>query len=181
MTTTTVRSATAADAELLHELARQTFPLACPPTTTPEAVAEFIARHLSVESFLSYLGDSAREILIGEVDDQPAGYLLFSSDEPSDPDVAAVLSARPTVELSKCYVLSDFHGAGVARALIEDGIARSRAHGFAAMWLGVNQENVRANRFYEKMGFRLAGTKKFLVGERWEDDYVRELLLGESA
>ena len=73
------------------------------------------------------------------------------------------------------------HGAGIARALIDDGIARARAQGFAAMWLGVNQENVRANRFYEKMGFRLAGTKKFLVGERWEDDYVRELLLDARA
>lgn len=179
--TTTVRTAVAADAELLHELARQTFPLACPPTTTPEAVTEFIAQYLSVESFRGYLGDPTREILIGEVDGQPAGYVLFCSDEPSDLDVAAALTVRPTVELSKCYVLSGFHGAGIARALIDDGIARSLAQGFAAMWLGVNQENVRANRFYEKMGFRLAGTKKFLVGERWEDDYVRELLLDTRA
>jgi ribosomal protein S18 acetylase RimI-like enzyme len=144
-------------------------------------MAEFIAQHLSVESFRAYLGDRTREILLGEVDGQPAGYLLFSSDEPSDPDVAAALTLRPTVELSKCYVLSEFHGAGVARALIDEGISRSRAHGFAAIWLGVNQENVRANRFYEKMGFRLVGKKKFLVGERWEDDYVRELLLDVPA
>jgi ribosomal protein S18 acetylase RimI-like enzyme len=175
--TTTIRTAVSADAELLHELARQTFPLACPPTTTPSAVAEFIATHLSVESFRSYLGDSTREILIAEVDSQPAGYALFCGDEANDPDVASVLTVRPTIELSKCYVLSEFHGTGIAHALIDDGIVRARAQGFAAIWLGVNQENVRANRFYEKMGFRLVGTKKFLVGERWEDDYVRELRL----
>lgn len=179
--TTTIRAAVDADAELLHDLARQTFPLACPQTTTHEAIAEFIALHLSVRSFTEYLADPAREILIAEVDGQPAGYVLLCSEEPSDPDVAQALSVHPTMELSKCYVLSDFHGAGIARVLIESGVAFARSAGFAAMWLGVNQENVRANRFYEKMGFRLAGTKKFLVGERWEDDYVRELLFGESA
>ncbi|MGV8858888.1 N-acetyltransferase family protein [Rhodoglobus sp.] len=179
--TTTVRVAVAADAEMLHELARTTFPLACPLSTTPQAIAEFIAHHLSVESFSGYLNDSAREILIGEVDGRPAGYVLFCSDEPSDPDVAAALTARPSVELSKCYVLSEFHGAGVAKALVTAGIERARLEGFAAVWLGVNQENVRANRFYEKSGFRLVGTKKFLVGERWEDDYVRELPLSADA
>jgi ribosomal protein S18 acetylase RimI-like enzyme len=179
--TVTVRLAGSSDAELLHELARVTFPLACPPSTTPEAVAEFIARHLSVDSFRGYLVDPSREILIGEVDREPAGYVLFCSDQPVDPDVASALTERPGIELNKCYVLGDFHGAGVARALIEDGIVRARAQGFLAMWLGVNQENIRANRFYDKMGFQLVGTKKFLVGERWEDDYVRELLLGENA
>jgi len=178
--TVAVRRAVLADAELLHELARHTFPLACPPSTTPEAIAEFISRHLSAESFRSYLGEATREILIGEVGSQPAGYVLLFRGEPQDPDVAAVLTGRPTMELSKCYVLSEFHGAGVARALVAEGCSLARGEGFAAMWLGVNQQNVRANRFYEKMGFRLVGTKKFLVGDRWEDDYVRELLLIET-
>ena len=175
-----VRAAAPVDAELLHDLARQTFPLACPPTTTPEAIADFLALHLSVHAFQLYLADRTRNIFIAEVNGDAAGYVLFCSGEPSDPDVARVLTARPTLELSKCYVLSAFHGAGVARALIDDGVARARDRGFSAMWLGVNQENVRANRFYEKMGFQLVGTKKFLVGERWEDDYVRELLLGDA-
>ncbi|WP_010205568.1 GNAT family N-acetyltransferase [Salinibacterium sp. PAMC 21357] len=172
--TVTVRSAMLTDVELLQELARQTFPLACPSTTTADAIAKFIAEHLSAESFRGYLNDDARQTLIAEVDGQPAGYALFCTDEPRDPDVAHALTVRPTIELSKCYVLAEFHGAGVARELIAGGISRAQTQGFAAMWLGVNQENVRANRFYEKMGFQLVGTKKFLVGERWEDDYVRE-------
>ncbi|MGV8852482.1 MAG: GNAT family N-acetyltransferase [Rhodoglobus sp.] len=174
--TTTVRRAVSTDAELLHELARQTFALACPPGTTPQAIADFIAQHLSVHAFDAYLADPEREMLIGEVDGEPAGYVLFHSAEPSDSDVASALSVRPTIELSKCYVLGGFHGAGVAAALVTAGVEQARDRGFAAVWLGVNQENARANRFYEKMGFRLVGSKKFLVGERWEDDYVRELV-----
>jgi RimJ/RimL family protein N-acetyltransferase len=51
----------------------------------------------------------------------------------------------------------------------------ARAAGRAGIWLGVNQLNARANRFYERSGFALVGTKRFLVGGSWEDDFVREL------
>jgi RimJ/RimL family protein N-acetyltransferase len=42
------------------------------------------------------------------------------------------------------------------------------------VWLGVNQLNERAQRFYAKSGFSKVGTKRFLVGDRYEDDYVFE-------
>ena len=44
----------------------------------------------------------------------------------------------------------------------------------AGVWLGVNQENERAQKFYAKSGFEKVGTKRFLVGDRYEDDYVFE-------
>ena len=53
----------------------------------------------------------------------------------------------------------------------------ARGAGRAGMWLGVNQENERANAFYDKSGFARVGAKKFLVGENWEDDFVRERVL----
>jgi len=178
---TTVRRAGESDAALLHDLARQTFPLACPPATTQEAIAAFIGEHLSVESFERYLVDSTREILIAEIEDEAAGYVMFCAEDPADPDVAAAVIERPTVELSKCYVLGRFHGAGVASTLVSTGIQWARTQNFASVWLGVNEENARANRFYEKMGFEFRGTKKFLVGQKWEDDFVRELSLSREA
>ena len=59
-----IRTATAADAGSLAELAAATFPLACPPHTTAEAIADFIATHLSQDSFDAYLADPARVLLI---------------------------------------------------------------------------------------------------------------------
>jgi ribosomal protein S18 acetylase RimI-like enzyme len=54
----------------------------------------------------------------------------------------------------------------------------ARDRGAQGIWLGVNQQNARANRFYEKSGFEKVGTKRFLVGGKLEDDFVRELKLG---
>ena len=88
--------------------------------------------------------------------------------------MAAAVTARPTIELSKMYVMPEQHGSGVAAALMDASLAAGRVAGAVSIWLGVNNENLRANRFYEKSGFALVGHKKFRLGHVDEDDYVRE-------
>lgn len=44
--------------------------------------------------------------------------------------------------------------------------------GAQCVWLGVNQENQRAQRFYAKHGFAARGTKTFRLGGHVENDYV---------
>jgi diamine N-acetyltransferase len=175
--TTTVRTAIATDAATLAAVAAVTFPLACPPDTTQDSIDRFIADNLREPHFAGYLADPARELLLAEVDGEPVGYTMLVAGEPHDADVAATITARPTVELSKCYVLPEHHGHGVAAALMAASIEVARSRDAAGLWLGVNQQNERANGFYAKSGFAIVGTKKFLVGERYEDDYVRELVL----
>ena len=94
--------------------------------------------------------------------------------EPYDEQVASVVRQRPTTELSKIYVLPSAHGSGVAGDLLAAAVDAAREAGAAGMWLGTNQANVRAHRFYEKSGFERVGTRRFHVGGRWEDDYVFE-------
>jgi ribosomal protein S18 acetylase RimI-like enzyme len=172
-----VRRAVASDNGALAVLAAATFPLACPPHTTDEAKAAFIATHLSQANFDTYLADPARDILLAEIEGEAVGYTMLVFAEPSDPDVASALTVTPSIELSKFYVLAGHHGQGIASALMTDTIAAAQKRGAAAVWLGVNEENARANRFYEKNGFAKVGTKRFLVGERYEDDFVRERVL----
>jgi tRNA (guanine37-N1)-methyltransferase len=172
-----VRLASAEDIGELARVAAATFPLACPPHTSDEAKAHFIATHLSEAHFAEYLADPARIVLVAADDAEPAfidGYTMLVLGEPGDPDVAAAISIRPSCELSKCYVLPDRHGAGIAASLMQRSLEEAASAGAAGIWLGVNQENGRAQRFYTKHGFARAGTKRFLVGDRYEDDYVYE-------
>ena len=46
------------------------------------------------------------------------------------------------------------------------------------VWLGVNQVNERAQRFYAKSGFTINGTRTFQVGANREDDYVMVCEIG---
>lgn len=177
MTEATIRRATGADADRLAFVAAVTFPLACPPHTTREDAASFVVEHLSADAFARYLADPDRVLLIAEQDDHVIGYTMLVFGEPGDPHVASVITRRPTSELSKCYVLPGHHGQGVAGSLMRASIDTALERGAAGMWLGVNQENHRAQRFYGKNGFEKVGVKRFRVGDRWEDDFVLEQAL----
>ncbi len=70
------------------------------------------------------------------------------------------------------YVLAAQHGAGVAGSLMNRAIECAADAGARCLWLGVNQENQRAQRFYGKHGFTVAGTKTFTLGTQTEHDFV---------
>ena len=169
-----IRPATPADVPAVAALAALTFPLACPPDVTAESVAAFIADNLTEAHFERSLADTAREVLVALAAGEIVGYTLLVAGEPTDADVAAAVRIRPAVEISKCYVHPDHHGAGTAGGLMQASIEVARTRGAAGVWLGVNQQNVRAQRFYGKQGFAKVGTKRFRVGDRMHDDFVFE-------
>nr|WP_235857240.1 GNAT family N-acetyltransferase [Occultella glacieicola] len=160
------------DAEAIADVAARTFPLACPPQLPAADVRAFIDEHLTAVDFRRYLRDRDRDVHVAEVAGAVVGYTMTVHGEPSDPDVAAAVTTRPTAELSKCYVLPEHHGAGVARALVAATAARALERGAGSLWLGVNQQNERAQRFYRRCEFARAGTKTFTVGTFRADDYV---------
>ena len=167
-----VTPAAQVDLPELADVAARTFPLACPPSAGPDDVAAFIAENLSAERFRDYLADPDRAVLIARDDGRISGYAMLIRGVVADADVQRAVPMRPAVELSKMYVLPDAHGAGVSAAIMTAALDASRALGAACVWLGVNQENQRAQRFYAKHGFQISGTKTFRLGGRVEDDYV---------
>ncbi|WP_067809875.1 GNAT family N-acetyltransferase [Nocardia beijingensis] len=159
------------DAEALSDVAAATFPLACPPGATPDDIDIFIGEVLSGERFGEYLSDPARIVLKAVVDHDIVGYAMLVTGGP-----APAAGPQPLVEISKMYVLPGHHGSGVSTALMNAALDRARAEGYAGVWLGVNQENVRARRFYAKHGFTEVGTRTFTVGSQVHHDYVLRLV-----
>jgi len=169
----TTRRAGPADAGVLHDVAARTFALACPPGTAQSDIDAFIDVHLSRERFEEYLKDDKRVLLLADADGVTVGYAMLVGGPIADVDVRRVIDSDSSVELSKFYVLADRHGSGVARELMAATLAAAAETGAATCWLGVNQQNVRAAKFYEKSGFTVRGTKRFLVGSQWHNDHVR--------
>lgn len=60
-------------------------------------------------------------------------------------------------EIVSIYLLPAYMGRGYGRALIEAAVQGLTAMGFQNIFLWVLEENVRARRFYEKMGFANSG------------------------
>ena len=167
-----VTSATAAELPELADVAAATFPLACPPSVTPENVAAFIAENLTQSHFAGYLADPDRLVLVARRDGRMIGYAMLVRGVPDDDSVQHAVTIRPAVEISKMYVLPDNHGGGVSAALMTEALNRAPDLDAKSLWLGVNQNNQRAQRFYAKHGFAINGTKTFRLGTRIESDYV---------
>ncbi len=170
MESLTVHLATAdsLDSALTEELAAvaaHTFPLACPPAVTPENVASFIAANLSAARFAEFLADPERAIVTAHQDGRIVGY-------------AMLIRGDSGVELSKLYLMPEQHGTGAATALMDAALATASEWGAHRVWLGVNQKNQRAQRFYTKSGFTISGTRTFQLGVHTENDYVMVRKLG---
>ena len=166
-----------ADVEELAAVAARTFPLACPPTAAPENIVAFIDSHLSAQRFAEYLTDDDRVVLAARdsaADGRIVGYCMLIRGVPDDDaDVQRAVTLRPSLELSKMYVLPDSHGGrNVSAALMQAVLEHAVATAAKSVWLGVNQQNQRAQRFYAKHGFTVNGTKTFHLGSGIENDYV---------
>ena len=154
-----VREASIADTDELAAIAAVTFPLACPPSADPADIAACIAENLSAERFAGYLCDPRRQVLAARRDGRIIGYAMLIRD-------------ASEVELSKIYVLAEHHRTGAAAALMDAGLAWAAENDARAVWLGVNQNNERAQAFYRKHGFAVTGTRTFQLGASLEDDFV---------
>lgn len=124
-----------------------------------ENVAAFVDANLTAARFAEYLADPQRAILTATQHDRIVGYAMLIRD-------------GDTAELSKMYVTPEHHGTGVATALMDLALTTAGEWKVGRVWLGVNQANERAQRFYAKSGFQVSGTRTFQVGAGREDDFV---------
>lgn len=167
-----IAAAKSVEADELAAVAARTFPLACPPSVTAENIAAFIDANLSAARFADYVTDPARVILAAHRDDQIVGYTMLVRGLTDDADIQRAVKTVPAIELSKLYVVPEEHGSGVSTALMKHALAAAADTGMGCVWLGVNQNNQRAQRFYAKHGFTVTGHRTFRLGVQMEQDYV---------
>lgn len=112
------------------------------------------------------------------IEDKRNGLLGYAHVRQTAPPEA--LAGRYALEISRFYVDRRWHGTGLARVLMSACIAEARSRGADALWLLVYQHNARAVAFYEKSGFRRAGTRPFRLGRRVDDDWVMVRLVAAT-
>ncbi|HVF94036.1 MAG TPA: GNAT family N-acetyltransferase [Sphingomonas sp.] len=163
-----VRPARLEDADALALVARATFLETYAGIVPAADIVAHCATKCAAALFLDWLGRDDHHVTIAEhaVGDAPIGFTVLSP-----PDLPVAL--RPgDIELRRIYVLATAHGIGLGHALMNRAVDDARAMNGARLLLGVHGGNTRAHRFYERQGFTVAGTRRFLVGTSWFDDLV---------
>ena len=169
-----IRQAVAEDAKVLADLAYITFwdAFAHHPKNAPDDLAHYMRQAFNVEQISVEITDENSVFLIAEIDDEPAGYakIIFGSTEPG------ITALRP-VELSRLYSQQKYLGFGIGPALLEACFSRAKELDCDVMWLGVWEFNPRAQRFYEKNGFRIVGSHTFQLGSDPQTDLLMQKAL----
>lgn len=169
LTTTSIRPASFADAQMLKELAVRTFHDAFAETNSAENMEVYMSKAFSLERIREELADPQARFLIAEVEGDPAGYAKLSAGEPPE-----CVRLRPTQEIVRLYVEQRFHGTGVARTLMEACLEEAARAGCRGVYLGVWEHNPRAQRFYRKFGFEVVGEHGFQMGHEAQIDLWME-------
>lgn len=166
-----IRQATPEDSQHLTDLAYTTFwdAFSHHPKNAPDDLAAYMSDAFSREQIVRELADAKNIFLIAEIDGETAGYakLILDTIEPG------VTATRP-IELSRLYSHQKFLGKGVGQTLMDACLERARLEDRDVMWLGVWEYNPRAQRFYEKNGFRLVGKHTFLLGSDPQTDLLMQ-------
>jgi GNAT superfamily N-acetyltransferase len=131
-----VRSADAVEIDHLSRLWYDGWHQLHAPLMPPELI-----RLRTLDSFRERLQAAISDIRVAGPLGTPIGFYVLKGDE-----------------LYQLFVSPEAHGSGVGAALIADAEARLAEHGVETAWLACVIGNDRAVRFYEKSGWRLAGT-----------------------
>jgi ribosomal protein S18 acetylase RimI-like enzyme len=159
-----IRRAVPADSAAISQVAAQTFALACPANTPASEIHSYIQAYLTPTDFERLSLDPNRRLSVAVLRETIIGYSLLSHDcEP-----LGVPGADGVPELSKCYVLPDYHGTGASQRLMTD-VLNSVA---GPIRLTVNDSNKRAIAFYARNGFEALGETTFQCGADVHRDLV---------
>lgn len=171
----TIRRATPEDAAVLADLALRIFLDTFGPQNDPADIELHVRGHYSEEIQREELNDPSLTYLIAEVDSKAVGFAMIG-----DPRSKSCEPLDAPVELFRFYVHKDWHGRGIAAPMMEACYAEARARRGRTVCLSVWQQNPRAIRFYEKLGYRIAGTQPYILGNDVQTDWVmtREVPLG---
>jgi len=171
-----IRTATAADAEILTELAWRTFHDAFSPMNSPENMEAYMRQNFTLQKFSAQLADPRATFLIAEIETAPVAFAkLYDGDVPD-----CVRSSAP-IEIERFYVDLQFHGRGIAHTLMQACFDCARQSGHNTLYLGVWENNHRAIAFYRKWGFEVVGSHVFQMGDEAQNDLLMERRLQEPA
>jgi len=164
----TIRRITLADVTVLAAITKKTFYDTFNNTCTVADMESFLEEYFNEEQVAKELANTNDFYFFAEINNTPVGYLRFMEDYKSFP----LMEQWKAMELKRIYVLNEYQGKGIAQKLMDFVIHYSQQENYQVIWLGVWENNLRAQKFYEKYGFINTGhTHNFPIGSTPQTDY----------
>lgn len=170
-----IRLAVMEDVESLARLARQVFGETYGAAVPEERLGPYLAHTFATEAFVAMLREATATLFVATIDGTIGGYgKLVAAPPPGDGTLIS------TVELSSLYVERRCQGLGLGKALMSHALTWAAQQAYNTMWLCVWQENRRAHRFYQRLGFAICGEIEISVDGVIFHDWVMHRSTSET-
>lgn len=161
------RTATRADIATLAALATDTFTETFGASYHPEDLAAHHAEKNSVAYFTAAF-EAGDTIILVEENGAAVGYGKLGK-------VELPVKPRPApggVEIHRVYIRATHQGRGLGRALMLQLLADARVQHAPVLYVGVWQENLRAQALYRHYGFEIIGEYLYPVGQHKDHEFI---------
>ena len=166
----TLRPATLIDAPQIAALGSHIFATCFGYSLPPADLQAYLESAYSISSLSSDISNPSMTVIVAE--DPSSGTVVGFSQLTRGTTEPCLAGIENLVELQRLYVSPDFHGGGVGRLLVEAVESVAREEGFETLWLGVWEENFKAQKVYERMGFEKVGSHDFVMGSCVQTDWI---------
>ena len=170
-----LREANARDSSGIARLGTYVFALTFGHSIPAHDLQAYLDLSYSIRATTQDIADPHKDMIVatttsdndGVGADGIAGFALLTRGT-SEPCLAKYDGA---VELQRLYIHPDSHGQGIGKMLAraED---MAKEQGFKAIWLGVWEENFKAQKVYESLGYEKIGEHDFEMGECVQTDFI---------
>lgn len=165
-----IRKAGASDVKIVSALGITTFYEAYFEQDDARDLANYVLESFGLEQIEREINDKNSTFFIAGIGRAAVGYAKLRENAPAE-----CVKGENAVEIQRIYILEKMRGKSVGDALMKKCFDEARRKGYDAVWLGVWEENIPAQRFYRKYGFEKAGQIEFPYGDAVGRNHVLKL------
>ena len=160
------------DIENVKYISEKTFYETFSEDNTEENMENYLKENFSYDKMTSEISNTYSKFYIVESNDEVVAYMKINFDKAQTEE-----GYDNTIEVQRIYVLEDFKGKRIGKALIQKAIEIGKESNVDYLWLGVWEHNIKAIGFYEKLGFKKFDTHIFKLGDDEQIDHLMKLVL----
>jgi ribosomal protein S18 acetylase RimI-like enzyme len=165
-----IKTVKLSDLNSLMEISRETFYETFAKDNSIEDTNKYLSENVTEEKLTKELNNTNSRFYFCYFKSELAGYLKVNI------STAQTESLLPdALEIERIYILNKFHGQGLGKALMEKAIQTTKELSINEIWLGVWEHNIKALKFYNKLGFNQFSQHIFKLGEDEQTDILMKL------
>lgn len=169
-----IRLCTAADLDVLQQIAYTTYRETFGPMNTEETMEKYLHAAFNKEHLRGELTNRRCTFYFLYADTHLAGYLKVN-EAPAQTDI----NDPDSIEIERFYIKKEYQGKGLGGALMEHALRLVEKKKKRYVWLGVWEKNTAALSFYTTMGFQEAGRHTFRMGDEVQTDLIMKKVMAE--